>query len=214
MTKIREISVIVTVWIVTIFVTLLILLVLRVEVLVPKVSKALDNIQAMETNTTRTEAELAGLLDITRHIALDEKKAQQQQLADIHTLTIKGGKLLDDADDSVKKLGDAADSLNTLSPAVVAAIQDNSVQLQDTLGMGQNMLKAATLDLLDPNIQKSMDNIQSATNYAANSTANLDATTHDIREYVHRETTPIRGTWNFIKELINQTWAIRGAFGF
>src|SRR6202043_2435548 len=105
------------------------------------------SVQAIETNTTRTEAELAGLFNTTRHIALDEHKSQAQQLADVHALTVSASKLLDDADVSVKQLGKAAQNLDTVGPAVTSAVQNTSKQLQDTLGMSQNMMKAATLDL-------------------------------------------------------------------
>lgn len=171
------------------------------------------SIQAIESNTTRTEAELAGLLDQTRHIAMDERKAQQRQLADVHSLTSKAGKLLDDADVSVQQLGESAKSLSGVGPAVMDAVNDTSQQVESTLAVSQSMMKAATLDLLDPNIQKSLDNISSATAYVASTTANLDASTRDIRDYVHRETTPVRGTWNFLKRIINLTWSLRGATG-
>lgn len=32
--------------------------------------------------------------------------------------------------------------------------------------------------------------------------ANVDATTADIHKFVHRETTPARGTWNLIKSFL------------
>ena len=31
---------------------------------------------------------------------------------------------------------------------------------------------------------------------------NLDATSSDIHAFVHRETTPVRGTWNLIKNFL------------
>jgi hypothetical protein len=177
-----------------VFCILLIILAIRIIVLVPTVKltlshldAALVSVQAIETNTTRTEAELAGLLNQTRHIAEDEHKAQQQQLADVHSLTVRAGKLLDDADVSVQQLGDSAKSLDAVGPAVVNSLQTTTQQLQDTLGMGQNMLKAATLDLLDPNIQKSMDNLASATDGAKVATQQAAATMTSVHSAVDYE---------------------------
>lgn len=47
-----------------------------------------------------------------------------------------------------------------------------------------------------------MDNAVRITANSAQTTANISATTGDIHRWVHRETTPARGTWNFIKMLL------------
>ena len=35
-------------------------------------------------------------------------------------------------------------------------------------------------------------------------TANLADTTKDIKDYVHRETAPVRGTWNVLKSFLRE----------
>lgn len=166
----------------------------------------LSSIQNIETNTTRTEAEMAGLLNTTRHIALEEQKAQQQQLQTVQELSTKAYALLDDADQTIKSVGE-------IPPTVAEAIKSTSEDLHLTLYSSQRLMESATDDLSSPSIKGTMENMQDATKNTASATQNLADTTKDIKDYVHRETTPVRGTWNFIKELINQVWAIRGAAG-
>lgn len=177
-----------------------------VSILTPATLTMMQNIQAIETNTTRTEAEMAGLLNTTRHIAIAEEKAQEQQIQSVQELTTKAYALLDDADQTVKGMGE-------ISPAVAEAIKSTSEDLHSTLYSSQRLMESATDDISSPSIKGTMDNLQEASKNTATTTQNIADTTKDIKEYVHRETTPVRGTWNFIKELINQVWAIRGAAG-
>lgn len=180
---------------------------------IPKVNKtlqdtqvALQSVQAIETNTTRTEAEMAGLLNTTRHIAIEEQKAQALQLQTLQELSTKAYALLDDADQTVKSVGE-------IPPTVAEAIKSTSEDIHLTLYSSQRLMEAATDDLSSPSIKTTMENMQDATKNTASATQNLADTTKDIKDYVHRETTPVRGTWNFIKALINQVWAVRGAAG-
>ena len=105
MKKLVQISVIITLFTTSILAIYLILLVVKVEraarVLVPKLDATLISVQAIETNTTRTEAELSGLLNETRHIATDERAAQQDQLMMVKQLSTKVYMLVDDADAAV-----------------------------------------------------------------------------------------------------------------
>lgn len=211
MKKLVQISVIITLCTTSILAIYLILLVVKVEraarVLVPKLDATLISVQAIETNTTRTEAELSGLLNETRHIATDERAAQQDQLMMVKQLSTKVYMLVDDADAAVKNLGEVA-------PNLTESIQYTTRDVHNTMVDSQELLQAATKQISDPSIGKAIDNMDMATLHTANATANVDATTKDIRDYVHRETTPVRGFWNAVKGLINLTWSIRGAAGF
>lgn len=168
---------------------------------------ALSNVQAIELNTTRTEAELSGLLNTTRHIAMQERQSQAEQLRAMQTLMVKGYMVLDDLDQTVKQVG-------AVAPVVSESIQDVSQDVQLTLRSSQKLLEATTDDLSSPAIKLSMERVQDAAQHTAETTQNLADATKDIKDYVHRETAPVRGTWNFIKEMIGLTWSIRGAGGF
>ena len=38
----------------------------------------------------------------------------------------------------------------------------------------------------------------------ASGTAHLDASAADVQTFIHRETTPVRGTWNVIKAFLQE----------
>lgn len=213
MSKIREITVTITYMVFCILAIYFVLLVKDIRVLVlhadsmiPQVNSTLSSIQAIETNTTRTEAELSGLLNTTRHIALAEQKSQDDQLQQIRLLSIKAGMMIDDADVTIKQIGQVA-------PYVALAVQNTSDDIHTTLYSSQRLIEATTDDVSSPSIRQTMDNIQEASKNTVETTSNVDAATKDIKDYIHRETTPVRGTWNFVKELINLTWSVRGAAG-
>ena len=210
-------SVNITLFAVTILAISLILLVLElkedihtttdhVNFTLSKLDTALANLQAVELNTTRTEAEMAGLLNTTRHIALKEREAQEEQLHAIQLVAIKAYNVLDDADQTIKQVG-------AVAPVLAESIQDTTEDVQLTLKSTQKLLEATTDDVSSPAIKNTMERVEEASKNTAEATANVAAATQDIRDYVHRETTPVRGFWNAVKALINLTWSIRGAAG-
>lgn len=181
-------------------------LLIKVDNTLSDAQSALVSVHDIEMNTTRTESEMAGLLNTTRHIAVAEEKAQEKQLQTVQELSTKAYALLDDADQTVKSVGE-------IPPTVAEAIKETSEDLHTSLYSSQRMLEAATDDLSSPSIKTSMENLQDATKSTASATQNVADATKDIKEYVHRETTPVRGFWNGVKALINLTWSIRGAAG-
>lgn len=218
MTKWTRISVMITLWAMTILAIYMIMLVDslkttshdigdHVNFTLSQMDTALSNVQAIELNTTRTEAELSGLLNTTRHIAMQERQSQAEQLRAMQTLMVKGYMVLDDLDQTVKQVG-------AVAPVMAESIQDVSRDVQLTLRSSQKLLEATTDDLSSPAIKLSMERVQDAAQHTAETTQNLADATKDIKDYVHRETAPVRGTWNFIKEMIGLTWSIRGAGGF
>lgn len=218
MTKWTRISVMITLWTMTILAIYMIILVDslkttshdigdHVNFTLSQMDTALSNVQAIELNTTRTEAELSGLLNTTRHIAMQERQSQAEQLRAMQTLMVKGYMVLDDLDQTVKQVG-------AVAPVMAESIQDVSRDVQLTLRSSQKLLEATTDDLSSPAIKLSMERVQDAAQHTAETTQNLADATKDIKDYVHRETAPVRGTWNFIKEMIGLTWSIRGAGGF
>lgn len=171
-----------------------------------QVQSTLASVQTIETNTTRTEAELAGLLNTTRHIALSERDQEAKQFVAVQQLSTDAFQLVNDADAAVKNLGDVA-------PNLTESIQHMTSDVHNTMVSSQALMGAATLTISSPAIAQTEVAAMEAAQHTAIATQNLADTTQDIKVYVHRETTPVRGTWNFIKGLINQTWAIRGAIG-
>lgn len=151
------------------------------------VSTATKTLEAVQTDTTRTEAEMAGLLNATRHSLMTP--AQTKELVD------RAANLLDNANLSVIRVGAAAQSLQGIAPTTQAAIAQLAQDSHDSLAQSQALLKAGTDDLQDPAIKK-------ATQATEESAENVDATTRDFAAWVHRETAPVRGTWNVLKEIL------------
>ena len=94
----------------------------QVHQAMPGVKAAIGSVQSIELNTTRTEAEMAGLLNTTRQIAISERAAQRQQLAQVQALAVQSALLLNDADRAVEQLGAAARKFGDLAPAVQAVL--------------------------------------------------------------------------------------------
>jgi len=47
-----------------------------------------------------------------------------------------------------------------------------------------------------------LDNVNVTSAHVAGTTESLEASAHDIQAFIHRETAPVRGTWNVIKEFL------------
>lgn len=186
----------------------------RLPVTQQALNNSLNSMQAIELNTTRTEAEMAGLLNVVRHIALQEQKDQQTQLAQFQLLTAKSVTLLGDADTTVKQLGYTAKSLDDIAPKAQMLLSSIQVDSHSTFLASNQLLDTAREDITTLDIQRTAGYMAQSAKNTSVATANIADTTGDIKDYVHRETTPVRGTWNFVKEMINLTWSVRGAVGF
>lgn len=186
----------------------------RLPVTQQALNNSLNSMQAIELNTTRTEAEMAGLLNVVRHIALQEQKDQQTQLAQFQLLTAKSVMLLGDADTTVKQLGYTAKSLDDIAPKAQMLLSSIQVDSHSTFLASNQLLDTAREDITTLDIQRTAGYMAQSAKNTSVATANIADTTGDIKDYVHRETTPVRGTWNFVKEMINLTWSVRGAVGF
>lgn len=186
----------------------------RLPVTQQALNNSLNSMQAIELNTTRTEAEMAGLLNVVRHIALQEQKDQHTQLAQFQLLTAKSVTLLGDADTTVKQLGYTAKSLDDIAPKAQMLLSSIQVDSHSTFLASNQLLDTAREDITTLDIQRTAGYMAQSAKNTSVATANIADTTGDIKDYVHRETTPVRGTWNFVKEMINLTWSVRGAVGF
>ena len=100
----------------------------------------------------------------------------QQQQERVSALEIAAQTNVNDLDDAEKQITPAIANFNRASsaladglPPILANVRDTTAQ---TIAIGQN---------------------------TADTTHQLDLTAQDIRAFVHRETTPVRGTWNVIK---------------
>jgi hypothetical protein len=153
----------------------------------PRAEAALAGIQAIETNTVRTEAEMSGVLNTVRHIALDERAQTNNQLAAARGLTSRGSQLLDDADAAVRHLDASAVELGTIAPATNQAIAGIAADAHETLGAGTETLNAAAADLKDPALKDSIVQLDVSTRNAAAATDEAAGTMKSIHKGVDYE---------------------------
>jgi hypothetical protein len=153
----------------------------------PHAEAALAGVQAIEVNTTRTEAEMSGLLNTVRHIALDERAQANTQLAAARDLTSRGSRLLDDADAAVRHLDASAVELGTIAPVTNEAIKGIAADAHETLGAGTETLKAASTDLADPALKDAIVQVDTSAQNAATATSEAAGTMKSIHRGVDYE---------------------------
>jgi hypothetical protein len=121
---------------------------------------AAASIQAIELNTTRTEAEMAGLLNAERHSVVDQKRVFDSAASTFDSVNVTVRSIndtliprmvavLDSADTAVAGVGDSA--------RVVGLDADSLVEKVGPL------LEAATSDLTDPAIHGTLANVKGIT---------------------------------------------------
>lgn len=118
----------------------------------------------------------------------------------------------------VPQLGHTLDATTELSRTAAANLARTMEELQPTFDNMGRASAAAADTMSDPHIRDTLDHLDETSSHladtadqAAQTMANLNATTRDVQAYVHRETAPVRGTWNLFRELLRLTWQARGA---
>jgi hypothetical protein len=150
------------------------------ELTLQHTDQALSDVHAIEVNTTRTEAELAGLLNSTRHIAETERAAAVQQSKSIQELIGHADQVLQDVDHTVLAAGSDEAQLQQLLVQSTASINNIT---QDTHTVLVNA--AATLDPAP--IQASLANVVQSTEHINQATQDAAATMVDVRKGVEYE---------------------------
>jgi ABC-type transporter Mla subunit MlaD len=91
--------------------------------------------------------------------------------------------------------GTAARDLSDVTGKVDSTIDALRPEIDASIGATQAAsaaMETASKTMADPAIHETLAHVDGVA-------GNLDATSGDIRAFVHRETTPVRGTWNMIK---------------
>jgi hypothetical protein len=81
--------------------------------------------------------------------------------------------------------------------ATIDALRPAIANLVQTSAGASAAMKAAGKDLSDPTIHETLAHVDGVA-------GNADAASRDIAAFVHRETTPARGTWNVIKSFLRE----------
>jgi ABC-type transporter Mla subunit MlaD len=92
----------------------------------------------------------------------------------------------------------AASDLSDVTGKVDRTIDALRPEIDASIGATQAAsaaMETASKTMADPAIHETLAHVDGVA-------GNLDATSGDIRQFVHRETTPVRGTWNVIKAFL------------
>jgi hypothetical protein len=102
----------------------------------------------------------------------------------------------------VPRVAASLDASTGLEMSAMRNLTDTTAKIDDTIDALRPMIDngihataAAATAMSDPAIHETLAHVDGAA-------GNLDATTGDIHAFVHRETTPVRGTWTVIKAFL------------
>lgn len=107
------------------------------------------------------------------------------------------------------RVGNSLDAATALETSAARNLTDTTVRIDATIddlrpaidggiraaAAASTAMEAAGKDMSDPAIHETLSHIDGVA-------GNLDATSGDIRAFVHRETAPVQGTWNVIKAFL------------
>jgi hypothetical protein len=123
-------------------------------------------------------------------------------------------------DELAPRLATALDNTNQLSAAAAADLQRTMDQLQPTLVNLAAASAGAATAMNDPAIHETLAHVDETSARAAltaSQTAqiagHLNDASRDFAAYVHRITTPVRGTYNFFRQLLGLARDARQAGG-
>jgi hypothetical protein len=104
----------------------------------------------------------------------------------------------------VPRISASLDASTALQVSAMRNLTDTTARIDDTIDALRPMIDngihataAASAVMSDPVIHETLAHVDGAA-------GNVDAATSDIAEFVHRETTPVRGTWNVVKKFLQE----------
>lgn len=123
-------------------------------------------------------------------------------------------------DDLVPRLALALDNANELSTAAAGELQKTMDRLQPVLANLARASAGAADAMNDPAIKETITHVDETSARAAITAAetaqiagHMNDAAGDFAAYVHRITTPVRGTWNVLKQLLGLAAQARQAAG-
>src|SRR6185437_14907544 len=184
------------------------------------VSTLNSDASSLETSLNR----LNGTLNAVNLAISDPANGLQANLADLHrTLLVAGGAITNIEKGTrtwQKKQNAIADqaltdekSLNLALISTRATTDSLSDLLRDQKSNLSTLEKAASQSVtsiselsasINTHAGPTLSLIRDSSANIADTTASMDASAHDVQAFIHRETTPVRGTWNVIKSFLRE----------
>lgn len=103
-------------------------------------------------------------------------------------------------DEILPRIRENLESTNALVDNGDLGITDLRAALRDGRVNARNLSASANSFIGD--LRPAVENFNGAAKNGFEISANLDSTTKDVADFVHRETTPVRGMWNIIKAFL------------
>ncbi len=155
-------------------------------------------------------------IDATAGVLNDAAKAQAsywpKELQETQKVTAAAKTLIVRTDLSLNGGSSVPGDLPALAQSLAGMqrlVEHSASDLDDTTNRVQPILanlltasKGAADTMSDPDITATLRQVRLTSENVAGTTANLDSTSHDIQQFVHRETAPVKGTWNVIKSFL------------
>lgn len=150
-----------------------------------------DSAANLETTLSQERAAMAGQLQET-----DQLLARMNAMVtSVNTTVQKSGDTMDALGQAVEDQDHNLSLLEAQALTNLQQLEKQEEQLGPLLYAGTRTLQDAELLFANPDISATLAHIN-------HSAANVDQTTADFAAFVHRETTPIRGTWNVLRSTL------------
>jgi hypothetical protein len=166
----------------------------------------LDNVNRLVREAAQTSANL-------RHATAEWETSSKQQAAYFTAAALKTGAVLDSAQSAIASIERSADTLNVELVAQGSQLAESEKRMTQSVADMQAELApvlanaaAATANVAkasaDPSIAESLKHLDGTAGQLELTSQHIEGATKDIQAFVHRETSPVRGTWNLIRSFI------------
>lgn len=178
-----------------------------------------NELDGLERPTQNALAQIAAASKTLAQVGAQERNAFAEQQRYYVKLGQSTDALLASANKTIEEVN------NDLLPKIAADLDSANVAIkrdsdsfartssaaEDTIEAAREPLIAITSDA--EALRPAINNLAQITAHGAEISSNLEATTGDVKEYVHRLTRPVKGTFEAIKSFLNFVWTVRGATG-
>jgi hypothetical protein len=197
----------------TLLLVLLGVVTLRFEI---RVERVLASVSAIETNTTRLEAEASGLLNASRQVILAERSASAEQIKQIDLISKQTSALIEHADAAVTDFDLAAKQslvgAATDEADLSALLRQSTISLRQVGDNANLLLENATTAIDASQTKEAMANVVTATQSLAAATGDAQATMASVRKGVEYEVSELMKPVKKVKVVGEEAVRLLGRF--
>jgi ABC-type transporter Mla subunit MlaD len=169
----------------------------------------LDNVNRLVRETAQTSANL-------RHATAEWETSSKQQAAYFTAAAAKTGAVLDAAQSAIASIERSSAQINAAiinqdanlqaierqATAAIATLEKTAAGLEPVIAdLAKTAGNTATVTA-DPSIAETLRHVDGTAGQFELTSQHIEGATKDIQAFVHRETSPVRGTWNMIRSFL------------